>query len=117
MFDLKTVPQVVIKEISYNDIDIVLDPTRPKTYRLLNKGNQWMMFDKYTNKELKEFYSQYDMAYGDVLVSGLGFGALSCWLASKPEVTSVTVLEISQDVYDIFLMNNNNFLLLDAFLK
>ena len=106
MFDLKTVPQVVIEKISYNDIDIIQDSHRPKTYRLLNRGNQWMMLDMYTNKEIKELYSSYDMAYGDVLISGFGFGVLACWLASKPEVTSVTVLEMSKDVYDIFLMNN-----------
>lgn len=106
MFDLKTVPQVVIEKISYNDIDIIQDLHRPKTYRLLNRGNQWMMLDMYTNKEIKEMYSSYDMAYGDVLITGFGFGVLACWLASKPEVTSVTVLEMSKDIYDIFLMNN-----------
>jgi 16S rRNA A1518/A1519 N6-dimethyltransferase RsmA/KsgA/DIM1 with predicted DNA glycosylase/AP lyase activity len=106
LFDLKTVPKVIIKEISYNDIDIVQLSYRPKTYRLLNRGNQWMMLDTYTNKEIKEMYSSYDMAYGDVIISGFGFGILACWLASKPEVTSVTVLEMSKDVYDIFLMNN-----------
>jgi hypothetical protein len=106
LFDLKTVPRVVVKEITYNDIDIVKDLNRPNTYRLFNKGLQWMVLDRYTNKEIKELYSSYDMAYGDVIISGLGFGVLACWLASKPEVTSVTVLEFSKDVYDIFLINN-----------
>ena len=106
MFDLKTVPQVVIKELTYNDIDIVKTLNRPDTYRLLNRGLQWMVLDRYTNKEIKEMYSLYDMAYGDVIITGLGFGVLACWLASKPEVTSVTVLEFSKDIYDIFLINN-----------
>ncbi len=47
MFDLKTVPRVVVKKISYKDIDIIQDAHRPKTYRLLNRGNQWMMFDNF----------------------------------------------------------------------
>jgi hypothetical protein len=106
LFNLETVPEVLIKEISYNDIDIVKEPNRPNSYRLYNKGLQWMILDKYTNKEIKEMYSSYDLAYGDVVISGFGFGVLACWIASKPEVTSVTVLEMSQDVYDIFLMNN-----------
>jgi len=106
LFDLKKVPEVVIKNISYKDIDIVQLPHRPKTHVLLNKGCRWMVLDRYTNKEIKELYSSYDMAYGDVVITGFGFGVLACWLASKPEVTSVTVLEISKDVYDIFLMNN-----------
>jgi hypothetical protein len=106
VFDLRTVPQVVIKEITYKDVDIVKDLNRPNTYRLFNKGLQWNLLDRYTNKQIKEMYSSYDMAYGDVIISGFGFGILACWLASKPEVTSVTVLEVSQDVYDVFLMNN-----------
>ena len=106
MFDLRTVPEVVIKAITYNDVDIVKDLNRPNTYRLFNKGLQWNLLDRYTNKQIKEMYSSYDMAYGDVIISGFGFGILACWLASKPEVTSVTVLEVSQDVYDVFLMNN-----------
>lgn len=106
MFDLKTVPQVIIKEINYKDIEIVKELDRPQTYKLFNKGIQWMYLDRYTNKEIKEFYSQYDMAHGDVLISGFGFGILTCWLASKPEVNSVTVLEVSKDIYDIFLINN-----------
>lgn len=65
-----------------------------------------MTYDIYTNSQAKDQYSLYDMAYGDVLISGFGFGLLACWIASKPEVRSVTVLEISKDIYDIFLMNN-----------
>lgn len=107
MFDLNSVPNVVIKQMTHKDIDIVKNShyKSPK-YGLFNKGVQWMMLDQNTNKEIKEFYSQYDMAYGDVLLTGFGFGILASWLASKPEVKSVTVIEISQDIVDIFLMNN-----------
>jgi len=106
MFNLENIPKIVVKEFSYKDIDIVLSKNMPKNYILYNKGTQWMAYDQYTNKEIKEMYSSYDMAYGDVLITGFGFGILACWLASKPEVKSVTVLEISQDIYDIFIMSN-----------
>ena len=110
MFDLSSVPNIVIKEISYNDIDIA-QVTKghngsPHKYHLYNKGSRWMLLDKYTNKEIKEFYGMYDMAYGDVLLTGFGFGILACWIASKPDVTSVTVVEVSQDIVDVFLLNN-----------
>jgi hypothetical protein len=111
MFDLNTVPKIVVQEISYNDIDIALmkigQKYDPYKYYLYNRGNRWMILDTYVNKELKEMYSMYDMARGDVLLTGFGFGVLAAWIASKPEVTSVTVLEISQDIIDIFLINNS----------
>ena len=106
MFDLKTVPKVVIKEIQYNDVEILLIPKRPKAYALLNKGVRWCFYDAYTNRELKEMYSSYDLAYGDVLITGFGYGLLASWLDSKPEVKSVTVLENCKDIYDVFLKNN-----------
>lgn len=105
MFDLSTVPDINLKEMSYKDIDIV-SFYGPNTFYLLNKGIMWMGLNKNTNKQIKEFYSQYDLAYGDVLLTGFGFGILASWLASKPEVTSVTVVEISQDIVDVFLQNN-----------
>jgi len=66
-----------------------------------------MTLDLISNKQIKEFYSQYDMAYGDVFLTGLGFGILSSWLASKPNVNSVTILEISEDIVRAFLDSNN----------
>ena len=34
------------------------------------------------------------------------FRSMATWVASKPKVNSVTVLEISQDIIDAFLVNN-----------
>jgi hypothetical protein len=92
--------------MSYNEIDIIRDLKMPKTYRLFYKGVRQMVHDQFTNRQIKEFYSQYDMGYGDILITGFGFGILANWLASKPEVKSVTVIELEKDIYDIFLMNN-----------
>jgi hypothetical protein len=107
LFDLKTVPDIVIKEISYNGIEVIKDKDRPKTYQLFNKGKRWMILDQFTNREIKEFYSSYDMAYGDVLITGFGFGFLATWVALKPDVKSVTIIESEQGVIDVFLMNNS----------
>ena len=103
MYDRKTIPKVKIKEIFKNDIDIVKLGT---SYVLYRQGKQENSFNIKNNKEAKELYSSYDLAYGKILKSGLGFGTLTLWLANKPEVESIKIIEISQDVVDIFLENN-----------
>jgi spermidine synthase len=39
------------------------------------------------------FMSYYDLAYGHVILTGLGLGIVATWLSDKPEVTKITVLE------------------------
>lgn len=100
---MDTVPRLNILEDSFNDIDIIKDLD---SFSLYNKGIRWMTLDLETNKQIKEFYSQYDMAHGKVMLTGFGFGILTSWLSSKPSVKSITVLEISEDIVKIFLKNN-----------
>jgi hypothetical protein len=103
-YDIKTVPEFVIKVGSYGPIDIIHDSN---AFVLYNNGDQWMVFNKGNHAEIKEMYSSYDIAQGDVLVSGLGFGILALWLCGKPEVTSVTVVEFSEDVIKLFKESND----------
>ncbi len=77
------------------------------TYFLYNNNNKWMTLTESDYHQVAELYSLYDQAYGDVLVSGLGFGILPLWICDKEEVTSVTVIEISQDIIDLFLLSNS----------
>lgn len=104
MFDINTVPSFIIKEQSYKDIEIM--KLNADSYILYNNGLQWMTLNCHNNKQIKEMYSLYDLAYGDVILSGLGFGILPLWIANKPGINTVTVYEISQDLIDIFLNNN-----------
>ena len=39
------------------------------------------------------YYPEYDLAYGNVLITGLGMNMLPNWIATKPEVIKVTVVE------------------------
>ena len=96
-------PNVVIKEGTLNNTSIVNDNG---TWRLYGDNVQFMQLVTKSNREIKELYSSFDLAYGDVLITGLGFGIISLWVANKPGVTSVTVIENSQDVIDLFLANN-----------
>lgn len=102
-YNRDSVPPFVIKEASCGSVDIV---DHGDYFVLYNNGDRWMVYNKNKDFEIKDMYSSYDLAYGDVLISGLGFGILALWLCSKPEVNSVTVVEMSEDVIKIFKDNN-----------
>jgi hypothetical protein len=102
-YSLDSVPHFVVKEASCGSVDIV---DHGDYFALYNNGDRWMVYNKDKDFEIKEMYSSYDLAYGNVLVSGLGFGILALWLCSKPEVDSVTVIEMSEDVIKLFKDSN-----------
>jgi len=90
---------------TYGNIDILLIQN-DTSYLLERQGIPWMCTDIHCSYAKDASYSQYDLAYGSVFVTGLGFGILAKALSEKPEVTKVTVLEIEQDVIDAFLLHN-----------
>jgi hypothetical protein len=90
---------------SYGDCTIDYIKEEEK-FVLRHKGIQWMASDESFLEPKDTFYSQYDLAYGDVLLSGLGFGILPKALSQKTSVQSVTVIEINKDIIDAFLKNN-----------
>jgi hypothetical protein len=102
-YNINTVPFFTIKEKSSGPIDIIDHGTH---FALYNNGDVWMSYIKGGDTEIRQMYSSYDLAYGDVLISGLGFGILALWLCNKPEVKSVTVVEISEDVIKLFKESN-----------
>ena len=73
---------------------------------VFNKTHNYIVNNLHTNHEIKEMYSSYDLGYGKILISGLGFGILPLWLANKPGVDTIHIVEISQDVVDMFLEKN-----------
>jgi hypothetical protein len=103
-FDPRSVPDFKIQEITLGPVEVVLEND---AYALYNNGIQWMVYSPLTNQEIKELYSSYDLAYGDVLLTGLGFGILALWLCNKPEVKSVTVVEKFSEVIEIFKKIND----------
>jgi hypothetical protein len=103
MLDPKTLPDVQIRLGTYGSVEI----KKENRYIYLNhSGETWHQFNIQNQRELHEQWSTYDLAYGDVLISGFGFGHMAQWLANKSEVSSVTVIEISQDVIDAFMESN-----------
>ncbi len=103
MYNIDSVPNFVIKEGSFGNVKIA---KYTDGFGLYNNNKQWMC---YLNNDsvIKQQYSSYDLAYGDVIISGLGFGILALWICSKPEVNSVTVIEFSSDVIKLFKDSNS----------
>ena len=112
----ETVP-IELKELGYippiiksYDKDGVLVRLEMRRYSVANNsdcpvwllyvdGIQWMSFDP-EHDQAFNVYSHYYLAYGHVICTGLGFGIREQWIASKPEVTKVTVLEKFKEVID-----------------
>lgn len=103
MFDSNTLPDVTIADGSMGEFSIKKKDWRWFLYR---GDTQLMCLSTKTLREYKEQYAFYDLAYGDVFMSGFGFGLAPLWLISKPEVNSVTILEYNPEVVELFLLNN-----------
>lgn len=101
--DIKTIPPVVIKPGIYGSVEI---ERKDDLFYLKHSGVEWNVYTIPNMREYHEQWSGYDLAYGDVLISGFGFGQFATWVASKPEVKSVTVIEKCPDIVTAFLANN-----------
>ena len=104
MYNAESVPSFFIKEGSSGNIKIV---DKGKGFILYENNKFWMNSLKKNDSAIKQLYSSYDLAYGNVIISGLGFGILALWLCNKPDVVSVTVIEFSEDVIKLFKDSNS----------
>lgn len=65
----------------------------------LMRGDVLVMSD--TPAEMRDHYAAVRRAKGACLINGLGIGMVLKAVLKKPEVTDVTVVELSQDVIDM----------------
>lgn len=63
-------------------------------------GLQWMAYNYKTHEDAFSVYPHYELAYGNVVVTGLGFGARESWILTKPEVKKLTIIEKNKSVID-----------------
>jgi hypothetical protein len=103
MYDIKMLPKFNIKPGKKNSVKII---DLNNSFLLYKNDEKWMNYTNLDDRNIRDLYAMYDQAYGNVLISGLGFGIILKWIESKPEVKKITVLEISQDVIDLFLESN-----------
>ena len=71
----------------------------PGNYTGLYRGNTVIMSD--TPDEIRDHLGVINKAEGTALIAGLGLGVVLQAIARKPEVVSVTVIEISSDVIQL----------------
>lgn len=69
------------------------------TYTCIKRNGHIIMSD--TPDEIQDHSSVIYHATGEVLINGLGIGMVLNAVLQKPEVSHVTVVEISQDVIDL----------------
>lgn len=70
--------------------------TIPGPYKILRFGGYIIMSTSLF--EIDDLYDFYQRAEGDVLITGLGIGLLTNMLLSKPEISSLTVIEKQSEV-------------------
>ena len=79
--DFNTFPEINISAKKYGNIKVVPEYRDglliPIKYSIYENNNLRMEYDNIGFRSIKQFYSFYDIANGDVLLSGLGFGILS----------------------------------------
>jgi len=80
--------------------------SQEQCYFLHYDNVQWMGVRLDFSDAFDNLYSQYEIAQGRVLITGLGFGILTKALDAKESVESITVIEKEQDIIDTFLKNN-----------
>ena len=94
---------VVYKDTPTTDQDLfyisgnIMDADSP--WVLTVDGKRMMAYHP-NHGQVFHFYSHYKLALGHVICTGLGFGAREQWLATKPEVKKITVLEKYKSVID-----------------
>ena len=71
------------------------------SWTVLLKENCLMPIMQNSDAEYVEHQWLWDTMTGDILVGGLGIGMINQALIDNPDVTSVTIIEISQDVVDL----------------
>ena len=89
--------QPVIKPYDKNGVVVYKD--KDSRWHLIVDGVQMMLYTV-GHEQALHFYSHYKLALGNVICTGLGFGVREQWLATKPEVNKITVLEKNKSVID-----------------
>jgi hypothetical protein len=80
-------------------------------YKLLVDNQQWMSYNPSSKYSAKEQIVEANLAYGNVITTGLGLAIKETLLLINPRVSALTVYEKSSDVVEIFyeLCRLNNF--------
>ena len=67
---------------------------------LFIKGERYMTYDYLNHAQALELLSHYYLAKGHCICTGLGFAVRENWIATKKEVTKITVIEKNKNLID-----------------
>lgn len=93
-------------EITQKDLRAIFQGIPLGKYVRLMRRNELLMSNTPMEERTNIEFCQ--KAYGDVLIGGLGIGMIIAAIQDNPVVSSITVIEIDQDVID--LIKNQNIL-------
>ena len=88
-----------IPEMSFGNWKIVHEYDDNQKYCSLYNGNLGAMIDHPTEYERNKYFI--DTCYGNVLIAGLGMGAVILSIMDKKNVKNVDVVEIDKELIDI----------------
>lgn len=88
-----------VDQVDFHSMMRGRDVPMGETYTRLMRNGTLVMSD--TPAECRDHLSAYWNAKGSCLINGLGIGMILKNILTKPEVTDVTVVEISQDLIDL----------------
>jgi hypothetical protein len=97
------VPKICLYEDENLEITLERSKNPPHFFLYLNTEKykkDWVTYYPIDHSLGYYFFPEYSMAYGHVLVSGLGMNVLPNWIATKPEVTKITVIENNKYLID-----------------
>lgn len=95
-----------VKIQEYKEGPLEIKRVNPILYVLYVDGVQWMTYNYYTHEQAFEFLSQYTIAKGHCICTGLGFGVRESWLLNNKNVSKITVIEKNKCVIDYHKKTN-----------
>tara|TARA_X000001388_G_scaffold24561_1_gene17077 strand:- start:340 stop:987 length:648 start_codon:yes stop_codon:yes gene_type:complete len=85
----------------YNQDGLRVEFSEDKFYaRLFIDDKLFMVYDYINHNQALEMLSHYYLAKGHCICTGLGFAVRENWIATKKEVTKITVIEKNKNLID-----------------
>lgn len=95
------------EQAKYHQLTTMFSPgsagrgVKPGAYTMLIRDGAVDPIISDTSAEVRDHYWVVMEAHGNILVTGLGLGLVANAMLLKPEVSKVTIIEISQDVINL----------------
>ena len=89
----------LLKPYREDNMEVVFSEDKNRI-RLLIDNQPWMAYDYTNHNQALEVLAHYHFAKGHCICTGLGFAVRENWIATKKEVTKITVIEKNKNLID-----------------